>query len=92
MKKLDIKSFLIGVLVTTNIFFFMGFSSSNNSSDIKSVMRDLDRVLIKVSDIEYELRKTSESKFGTVRYMLRRIYSGVGTLEDRLKKIERSLR
>ena len=33
MRKLDIKSFLIGVLVTTNIFFFMGFSSNESSNE-----------------------------------------------------------
>ena len=38
MRKLDIKSFLIGVLVTTNMFFFMGFSSNEQSDDCDDLM------------------------------------------------------
>ena len=46
MKKVDIKSFLIGVLITTNLFFFMGFSSTTetdvyDNDDIMKVLKSV---------------------------------------------------
>ena len=88
MKRIDIKSFLIGVLVTTNIFFFMGFSSSNNSLeryDNDDLMKELKKVYGYVWDIDDELSKSSEYDFGTVRYVLRNIEDDVESIKDRLK-------
>ena len=67
MKKVDIKSFLIGVLITTNLFFFMGFSSTTEtdrdpyySNDdimrvLKSVESDVSSIESDVSSIETDL-------------------------------------
>ena len=55
MKKVDIKSFLIGVLVTTNLFFITGFTSSNTDRyDIDDVMKRVKRIenyVISIEDI-----------------------------------------
>ena len=47
MKKVDIKSFLIGVLITTNLFFFMGFSSTTKSVELydnDDIMREVKKI------------------------------------------------
>ena len=63
MKKVDIKSFLIGVLVTTNLFFFMGFKSSNTVQlgrqtdryDIDDVMKRVKRIESTVNNIDSDM-------------------------------------
>ena len=56
MKKIDIKSFLIGVLVTTNIFFFMGFSKSQFHNLVPGPE---DEILRKLTNVETELNDLS---------------------------------
>ena len=58
MKKVDIKSFLIGVLITTNLFFFMGFSSTTETDvyDNDDIMREVKRIKSTVSSIESKVR------------------------------------
>jgi hypothetical protein len=51
MKKVDIKSFLIGVLITTNIFFFMGFSSTPTPVSTPIIVKsdcDEDRIISRI--------------------------------------------
>ena len=55
MKKIDIKSFLIGVLITTNLFLIMGFRSNTNSvqyynnDDIMNVVQEIQSELSSIS-------------------------------------------
>ena len=53
MKKIDIKSFLIGVLITTNLFLIMGFKSNTNSvqnddrkiNNIEDIVKNIEDIL-----------------------------------------------
>ena len=53
MRKLDIKSFLIGVLATTNMFFFMGFSSNEKSNDLY----DNDDIYFLLDGVDSDVRR-----------------------------------
>ena len=81
MKKVDIKSFLIGVLITTNLFFFMGFSSTTKSVELydnDDIMREVKRIKSTVSSIK-----------STVSYIdLSSIESDVSSIESTVSYIE----
>ena len=75
MKKVDIKSFLIGVLVTTNLFFITGFTSSNTNRQVKHplISYDIEDVVKRVDDVLTRVRK--------IGITLRNIENKVGHIE-----------
>ena len=83
MKKVDIKSFLIGVLITTNLFFFMGFSSTKETDrdplyDNDDIMRVLKSVQSDVSSIKSKLdSEFSVSGYSSTKKMIKEIWSEV---------------
>ena len=85
MKRIDIKSFLIGVLFTTNIFFFMGFSKSQFSprlvpdvSDNKNLMRVLKNVELELNELSRNFdNEMDEYGFKTLKKMVKQIHSEV---------------
>ena len=64
MKKVDIKSFLIGVLITTNLFFFMGFSSTNKIDEIDDILKIVKYIRSETIDID-ERTSTILSRIGS---------------------------
>ena len=78
MKKIDMKSFLIGVLITTNLFLIMGFTSKIKPSQYGSSLYDIDDVYTKVRNIESILEdETSAYGYNTIKSYLRKIYSEI---------------
>ena len=98
MKKVDIKSLLIGVLITTNLFFFMGFSSTTEtdrdpyySNDdimrvLKSVENDVNYIETYVSSIETDvsvIRNEFDREFNST-------YGGHIRTKQMIKEIHRN--
>ena len=76
MKKIDIKSFLIGVLITTNLFLIMGFKSNTKPSQLGSVLYGTDDLYVKLVSIDDKVHAT--------RYSDDNIYFDLQRLSDLL--------
>mgnify|MGYP003146001994 CR=1 FL=1 len=78
MKRIDVKSFLIGVLLSTNVFLFMGFSESKNSND------PCDDLYYKLSSLENEITGVYglESKVESIQSDVSLIHSDVSSISS----------
>lgn len=74
MRKLNIKSFLIGVLATTNFFFFMGFKQNDIAKILKNIQSN-------ISSIEYDITSI-QSDLTSIQLDVSSIDSNVDNLED----------
>lgn len=84
MTKVNIKSFITGILFTLSMLTFLGMKSYYDIDDVMSKLNDIESTISNlestVSDIEDNIG--GEYDYGSVLYKLREIESTVGDIKN----------